>query len=150
MQISESIEISKPKGDVWLVISDIKKSAEWISNIISVEILDTPQEGLVGLKWKETRKFCGKEATEVMWVTDSVPNDYYTTRAESHGAVYISRLSLTESNGITTLTMSFAGEPQTLMAKLLSTIMSRFIVKSMVNEMRKDLSDIKSHVETAS
>ena len=147
MQISESIEIVKPTAIVWLAITGIENSSDWISNIISIEIIEKPKKGVVGLKWKEIRKFCGKEVTEVMWVTDSVEHDYYCSRAESHGSVYTSRISRKESNGVTTLTISFTGEPQTLMARFLSTIMNRFIIKSLGKELRKDLSDIKKHVE---
>ena len=89
----------------------------------------------------------GKEATEVMWVTDSVDNEYYCTRAESHGSVYISRLSLTESAGITSLTMSFSGEAQSLIAKVLSMLMGIFIKGAMVKELQRDLADIKNFVE---
>jgi hypothetical protein len=114
---------------------------------MKIEILEKPKTGIDGLKWRETRKMFGKEATEVMWVTESVENEYYCTRAESHGSVYITRLSLNESKGVTTLTMSFSGEPQTLIAKLLSAIMSKFIKNSIEKELRKDLNDIKNHVE---
>ena len=99
MKVSTSIEISKPKEDVWKAI------------------------------------------------TDSVDNEYYATRAESHGSVYVSRLSLAESAGITTLTFSFSGEAQTLVAKILSALMGFMIKSSMVKELQKDLEDIKSYVE---
>ena len=145
--MSTSIEIFKPKDAVWPAITDIGESSKMISSIMKIEILDKPKTGIVGLKWRETRIMFGKEATEVMWVTDSVENEYYCTRAESHGSVYISRLSLIESKGVSTLTMSFAGEPQTFIAKLLSAIMSKFMKNSMVKELKKDLNDIKNHVE---
>lgn len=89
----------------------------------------------------------GKEATEIMWVTDSVENEYYSTRAESHGSVYVSRLSLTESAGVTTLTMSFSGEAQSLVARVLSALMGFLIKSSMKKELHKDLVDIKNYVE---
>ena len=147
MQIASSIAINKPKDAVWAVITDIEHSSEWISSILSLEVLDKPENGLVGFKWKETRLFCGSEATEVMWITEAVDNDHYCTRAESHGSVYISRISLEESDGTTTLIMSFSAEPQTLLAKLLSALMSRFITKSIKNELIKDLNDIRDHIE---
>ena len=87
MEVSTSIEISKPKENAWKAITDIENSPGRISNIISIDVLVQPEDGFVGFKWKETRKMFGKEATEVMWVTDSVENDYYVTRAESHGSV---------------------------------------------------------------
>lgn len=114
---------------------------------MDIEVLEKPETGFVGFKWKETRKMFGKEATEVMWVTDSVENEHYATRAESHGSIYVSRLSLSESDGITTLTMSFSGEAQTLTAKILSTLMGFMIKGSMRKELHKDLSDIREFVE---
>jgi hypothetical protein len=118
-----------------------------ISSIIAIEVLEKPKTGFVGFKWKETRKMFGKEATEIMWVTDSVENEYYSTRAESHGSVYVSRLSLTESAGVTTLTMSFSGEAQSLVARVLSALMGFLIKSSMKKELHKDLVDIKNYVE---
>ncbi|MFC1795824.1 hypothetical protein ACFL1V_01820 [Pseudomonadota bacterium] len=89
----------------------------------------------------------GKEATETMWVTDSVENEYYSTRAASHGSVYVSRLSLTESARKTTLTMSFSSEARSWVAKILSTLMGVFIKGAIEKELQKDLVDIKKYVE---
>ncbi|MBT8050226.1 MAG: SRPBCC family protein [Gammaproteobacteria bacterium] len=147
MKVSTSIEISKPKEDVWKVITDIENCQGRISSILAIEVLEKPEAGFVGFKWKETRKMFGKEATEIMWVTDSVENEYYSTRAESHGSVYVSQLSLAEANGVTTLTFSFSGEAQTLVAKVLSALMGFMIKGSMKKELQKDLQDIKIYVE---
>ena len=137
MQVSTSIEISKPREEVWSTITDIRNSSDVISSIISVEVLEMPESGINGLRWKETRKMFGKEASEVMWVTESKQNEYYCTRAESHGSIYITRLSLNEADA----------QPQTVLSKLLSFLMSGFIQKSIYKELNKDLNDIKNHVE---
>ncbi|MBQ4835795.1 SRPBCC family protein [Pseudoalteromonas luteoviolacea] len=150
MQISESIDIKSPKMRVWSVITDIENAATWLSNIKSIEIIDSPESGINGLKWKEVRNFCGKEASEIMWITNSIENDHYCVRAESHGAVYLSQLSINESDEVTTLTMSFKAEPQTFLAKLLSKIMNRFVLNSLIKEIQRDLKDIKDYVERAS
>lgn len=147
MQCSSSIDISRPKEDVWKVITDIPNSAGMISGILSVDVLEKPDTGFVGFKWKETRKMFGKKATEIMWITDAVENEYYCTRAESHGSVYATRLSLSEKGGNTQLTMSFSGEAQTTGAKILSFCMSGFMKGSMEKEFLKDLTDIKRFVE---
>ena len=89
----------------------------------------------------------GKEATETMWVTESEENDHYTIRAESHGSIYVSRLSLVEAAGTTTLTMSFSGEARSFIARVLSTLMGPFIKGSMQKELQKDLAEIKKHLE---
>ncbi len=147
MEVSTSIEILKPKENVWKAITDIEDSAKMISSIIAIDVLEKPQVGFLGFKWQETRKMFGKEATEIMWVTDSLENEYYSTRAESHGSVYISRLSLVDSGANTILTMSFSGEASSLIAKIISTLMSFIIKGSIEKELQKDLVDIKQYVE---
>lgn len=149
MQAKVSIEISKPKESVWAAITDIENCADMLSSILNIEVLEQPPQSLIGLKWQETRKMFGKEATETMWITEAVENEYYCTRAESHGAIYISKLSLVQTGESTLLTMSFTGQAQTFIAKVMSAIMSPMIKNSMNKELQKDLNDIKKHVESS-
>ncbi|AIY04726.1 hypothetical protein Plano_0761 [Planococcus sp. PAMC 21323] len=148
MKVSTQIDINSTKEKVWQVITDIENSANVISGIINIEILHPAEGDFVGLKWRETRKMFGKEAQEIMWITDSKEVHYYQTRAESHGAVYISRLAITEKNNdVVTLEMSFEGQSITLMAKIMSGIFSIFMKKSMRKALEIDLQDIKNYCE---
>ena len=147
MKLSVDIEIEKPKEDVWAVITDIENCDNFISAIIDLKILNKPENGLVGLKWQETRLMFGKQASEAMWITEAVENQYYATRAESHGSVYISRLSLSETGSNTLLTISFTAEAQKLLVKIVSACMGVFIKSSMKKALYKDLEDIKKYIE---
>ena len=147
MQITVDIEIASSKEKVWATIIDIENCASFIASIVDLQILNKPEDSLVGLKWKETRVMFGKEASETMWITDSVEKKYYRTRAESHGSVYITKLSLSAFKGKTILTMSFSAEAQTTFVKILSLIMGMVITSSMKKALRKDLEDIKKQVE---
>jgi hypothetical protein len=147
MQLAVDIQISAPRAKVWAAITDIENCTDMISSIIDLDILNLPTDTIVDLKWKETRKMFGKEATETMWITDFVENEYYCTRAESHGSVYITKFSLKEVDGITRLTMSFTAETQSIFVKMISTIMSLFIENAIKKELFKDLVDIKKYVE---
>lgn len=147
MNIAVDIEIEKPKEIIWSAITDIENCRNMISGIIDLSILSQPTEGIVGLKWRETRLMFGKEADEIMWITESVENEYYMTRAESHGSVYITKLSLTQTENNSILTMSFSGVAQTMTSKILSTCMAIFIKGSLKKALRNDLEDIKRHVE---
>lgn len=147
MQVTTSIEIASSAQKVWAAITNIGQADKMISSILHIEVLAQPEQGLVGFKWQETRKIFGKEATEIMWITDAVENHFYSTRAESHGCVYLSTLSLESVGENTQLSMSFAGKPQTLGAKILSALMGIFIRSSMKKELMKDLIDIKQYVE---
>lgn len=145
--LSVSTTINAPKERVWAVISDISNAAERISGIDSVEILEEGTDGLIGLKWKETRQMFGQTATETMWITESVENEYYKTRAESHGAVYTSMLSIKEEGDKSVLTMEFGGEPQGVFTKMIAAITAPLVKGSTKKALQKDLEDIKAAVE---
>ncbi len=147
MELSAIVNIEKPLKDVWNAIIDFENCSNYIESIIKLEILDQPQDTLVGFKWKETRVMFGKEATETMWITEYTENEYYQTRAESHGSIYISRLSIVPKGEHTQLTMSFSAKAQTFVAKLLSSIMGFMVKGSMKKAVLKDLNDIKAHLE---
>jgi uncharacterized membrane protein len=147
MVIKEQVEIEAPKEAIWQVITDIENSVNNITGIEKVEILEQPAEGLVGLKWRETRTLFSSTATEVMWITEAVENEFYQTRAESHGAVYISRLYIAESDGKNFLAMEFQSRPQTFGAKLMGALMGWMMKGSTAKALQQDLQDIKAVVE---
>ncbi len=147
MKVSVEVEIAKPKNTVWASIIDINNCSEFISSIIAIEILNQPESGLVGLKWKETRQIFGKKATEIMWITDAVENEYYCTRAESHGSVYVTKISLSEAGENTILRMLFSCEAQTTFVGIVSACMGFLLKRSMKKMVLKDLEDIKKYVD---
>ncbi len=148
MKMEVRIPINGSKEDIWKVITDIENATSNISGIEKVEILDHPKDSLVGLKWIETRTMFGKTATETMWVTEAEDNHYYQTRAENHGAIYISRLEISEENGQNFLSMSFDGQAQSFGARIMSAIFG-FLMKGATKKMiQQDLEDIKKVVES--
>ena len=148
MELSVFVEIEKPLEDVWKAIIDFKNCSNYIESIVKLEIIDEPKDTLIGFKWKETRVMFGKEATETMWITDYVENEFYQTRAESHGSIYISRLSIERVEKHSILTMSFSADAQTFFVKIFSLCMGFVIKGSMKKALIKDLNDIKTHVES--
>lgn len=147
MQVTTSIHINKPKEDVWQAITDIEHSHKMISGIQAIDVLENPTSGLVGFKWRETRMLFGKEATEVMWITEAEENAFYRTRAESHGSIYLTEVSLQPTINGTQLTMNFTGLPQSILAKAMAFIMSPFFKGSLEKDLQNDLADIKRFVE---
>ena len=119
MKLEMQIDIAATREEVWRAITNIEGAADAIRGIEKVEVLERPDTGLVGLKWRETRTLFGKTATEVMWITDAVENESYQTRAESHGSVYVSRFAIAEAAAGVRLTMGFEGTPQTAAAKIM-------------------------------
>ena len=147
MVIKVETAIKASANKIWEVITDIENSSKFISGIEKVEILENPSNGLVGLKWQETRNLFGQTATEIMWITEAVENEYYKVRAESHGAVYLTNFFISENNGKSTLKMEFSGQPQTFGAKFMSAITGFIFKNSTKKVILQDLEDIKSAVE---
>lgn len=145
---SRSKEIAADPSAVWAVISDIRNAGNYISAIKEIEVLETgANESIVGLKWKETRQWMGRDAVEVMWVTDARENAYYETRAESHGCIYKSRLEIAETPSGTALSMAFYCHPQTIGARLMWLLTGWMAKKSLNKVIDQDLDDIRNAVE---
>jgi carbon monoxide dehydrogenase subunit G len=147
MELSVELPINAGKDAIWDSITNLEDAPSVINGIDSVEILEKPEQGIVGLKWRETRTLFGKQAAETMWITDAVDEEYYKTRAESHGSIYISEMGIKDGDNSPILYFSFKGEAQTFGAKIMSRLMGGMMKKSMTKTMMKDLEDIKNHLE---
>ena len=147
MHFKIRVPIEASKQEVWNAIADIENADKRISGIDEIEVLNKPEQGLVGFKWKETRTMFGKTATETMWVTEAVENDHYDVEAQSHGSIYKTRMFVTDESGKTELGWDFNAEPQTLGAKILSATMGFMFKGATEKALTKDLEDIKAYVE---
>jgi hypothetical protein len=146
MIVEVQVTIKGSRSTVWNAITNIGNAAEIMSGIEKIEVVEKPANGLVGLKWKETRMYFGKPAAVEKWITDAAENEYYKTRAEDSGFVFLSTISISESSGGITLTSSHETIPQGLSAKLKSLPMVFF--KGVLRKaLLQDLNDIKSAVE---
>jgi hypothetical protein len=147
MIIEAQVTINGSKAAIWAAITNIENASETISGIENIEVLEKPANGLVGLKWRETRMLFGKEATAEKWITDAAENEFYKTKAESDGFVYLCTKSISESSGCITLTESHESKPQGIVAKLVSIPML-FLFKGVAKKaVLQDLNDIKAAVE---
>ena len=145
--VNEVVSINAPPAMVWNLIADIENCPNWLSSVESVRILEQGENGLVGLRWEETRKMFGKEAVETMWITRAEPLKFYQVEAHNHGAKYFSKLSVEVRPGGCKLAMSFSAKALTFGAKV-STLLMAPLMKSSVKKMViKDLHDIKTAAE---
>jgi hypothetical protein len=145
--VEVQVTINGSKAAIWAAITDIENASEIISGIENIEVLEKPANGLVGLKWRETRMLFGKPATAEKWITDAAENEFYKTRAESDGFVFLSTTSISESIGGLTLTSSHDSQPQSIVARLMSIPMG-FLFKGVAEKaLLQDLNDIKSAIE---
>jgi hypothetical protein len=149
MIVEAQVIIRGSKAAIWAAITNIENAAETISGIENIEVLEKPANGLVGLKWRETRMLFGKPATAEKWITDAAENEFYKTRAEDRGCVYLSTTSISESGGGITLTSSHESKPQGIAARLLLIPMGILFKGVAKKALQQDLNDIKSAVEQA-
>ena len=145
MKLEVTQQINAPIERVYDVFTDLPNAVERISGIESVEVLTDHPFG-VGTRWKETRKMMGKLATETMWITAVEPNRSYTAEAESCGTHYTSVFMFEPTEGGTRVTMSFAGRPMTLMARLL-TPLGLMMAGTVRKMMAGDLADLTAACE---
>ena len=147
MIVEVHLSISASKSTIWAALTDIENAAKIIRGIEKIEILEKPASGLVGLKWRETRMLFGKAASVDKWITEAVENEFYTTRAEEGGFVFLTTTRISEgSGGIITLTSSHETKPQSFIASLkgLPMIFFKGVIKRAIAQ---DLNDIKAAVE---
>lgn len=147
MIVEAQVTINGSRAAIWAAITNIANAPEIISGIENIEVLEKPANGLVGLKWRETRMLFGKPATAEKWITDAAENEFYKTRAEDRGFVYLSTISIAESSSGITLTSSHDSQPQGIVARLLSIPMGLFFKGVAKKALLQDLNDIKSAVE---
>ncbi|MCW8091869.1 SRPBCC family protein [Alteromonas sp. ASW11-130] len=145
-----TIDIAESRDAVWRIVSDIRNAASVISGIKNIEILEASDaSSIIGTKWKETREWMGRDAIEVMWITDASAPSFYESRAESHGSIYVSRIELELTPGGTRLSMSFSCNPQTFMARIMWMLTGWMAKTSLRKIIDQDLEDIKVAAESA-
>ncbi len=145
--ITASIDITAPQETVWEVVTNLAGAEARISGILKIEILEEGDvaPGVIGMgtRWRETRKFAGKESTEVMWVTACDAPNSYVVEAESCGCHYKTSLALTPKEASTTATWAMEAQALTFMAKVMGTVMAPLMKRMMMKCLTKDLEEIK-------
>src|SRR5436309_13303267 len=118
MLVEAQVTINGSKAAIWAAITNIENASETISGIENIEVLEKPGNGLVGLRWRETRMLFGKPAAVEKWITDAREDEFYKTRAEDGGFVFLTTKRISESGGGMTLTEAHESKPQSVRAKL--------------------------------
>ena len=88
-----------------------------------------------------------QESYRGKWITDAAENEFYKTRAESDGSVFLSTIRISESSGGMTLTECHESKPQSIVAHLISIPMRLFFKGAIKKAALQDLNDIKAAVE---
>lgn len=146
MVITAERVIDASLKDVYEVFTDIENAENRLSDVTKVEIVERPDKGLKGLKWRETRVMFGKEATEEMWVNTAKKNSFYEVMADSQGVVYKTLFEFKKLKQGTKVKIKFEGKPYSLSAKILSVI-ALFFKGVTRKALERDLDDLKDYLE---
>ena len=147
MIVEAQVTINGSKAAVWAAITTIENASEIISGIQNLEVVEKPTNGLVGLRWRETRMLFGKPAIVEKWITDASGNEFYKTRAEDGGFIFLTTKTISESSGGIRLTECHESKPQTIVAKIMSIPMVLLFKGVVKKALLQDLKDIKAAVE---
>ena len=147
MLVKAQVTIEGSRAAVWAACADIANAAAIVRGIEGIEVLEKPAHGLVGLKWRETRMLFGKPASVDKWITEAAENEFYKTRAESDGFVFLSTLRLSGLDGAITLSSAHESRPQSLVARFVSLPMVFLFRGVMKKALLQDLVDIKAAIE---
>jgi len=131
---------------VFDTFTDFLKTADMVTAIERIEMLTPPPIG-VGTRFRETRIMLGKQASEEMTVFVFDRPRLCELQASSHGMLYRSAYEFVPQGGATRVTLTFEGTPQTLVARILGALMGPMIRSSMQKMMKKDMEDVKAHIE---
>lgn len=147
MLVEAQVTVHGSRPALWAAMTDIENAATHISGVDKIEIVEKPAQGLVGLRWRETRMLFGKPATAEKWITEAVEGEFYKTRAESDGFIFLSTNRIAGSGNTLTLTSVHDSQPQTLATKLMSIPMGLLFKGVARKAILQDLNDIKRAVE---
>jgi hypothetical protein len=146
MLVEARVTINASKHEIWAAITDIEHAAQTISGIEKIEIVEKPANGLIGLRWRETRMLFGKPATVEKWITDAAENEYYETRAEDGGFAFVTRKRISQSDEGMMLTEAHESRPQRFVSRLQVPML--FLFRGVIRKaLLQDLKDIKMAIE---
>ena len=147
MIVEARMNIKASRAAIWAAITDMENAASIVSGIKNIEMLQKPANGWIGLRWRETRILFNEPATVEKWITEAVENEYFQTRAESDGLIFLTTVSIVEGHAGFVLSSIHDSQPQSLFAKIMSIPMSLLFKGVARKAILQDLKDIKSAVE---
>jgi carbon monoxide dehydrogenase subunit G len=143
VNLKVSRAVTAPASVVWSIMIDLEGSPTTISAIQSIEILPGATEFGVGTRWRETRTMFGKQATEVMWISEVDPGTSYVAKAESHGAQYTTIMEVVDTGGNSSeVSMDFSAEAVGTMAKFMGATVGKLFENATRKALAQDLDDI--------
>lgn len=142
MEFTVSELIAAAPDDVYRVLTDVERGPEVLPGVSRVEVLSQERSG-VGLKWRETRRMMGREASVELEIVDATPPHRLKIESRVMNTSYESIFTITAASGGTHLAHDF----KSVGGGFLAGILEKMAAGTMKTSMQADLAAIKSYCE---
>jgi hypothetical protein len=144
-----SLQLSKPiRADVatvFAVFSDLAGAAERVRGIQKLEVLTEGSVG-AGTRFRETRIFFKKEATEELEISVYQPGERMVVTCDSCGCHYETEYRFRPTDEGTLVELEMTTTPRTFLAKLMQPV-GKLMAGAMRRCMEEDLADLATAAE---
>lgn len=142
MRVSASQVVRAPMARTFEIFTDVEHCAGRIKGVKRAQLLSEMRQG-VGVRWRETRDFFGKDADADKEITAMDAPRSFHVESRVDGTLYLSAFEFAEGPqpGSTVVTWTHTSRAMTLGAKLMSPLL--FLMQgTMAKYMKKDLADL--------
>ena len=146
MVVTARTTIDRRREEVFAAFCDLERAVDRIDGIVAIERL--AGSGFEpGVRWRETRRMFGKDATEEMWVSSVDAPREYRVEAESNGTRYETIARFGEAAAGTDVEWVFTGRPQNVLSRVMGFVMGPMIRRAVRRMVQQDLDDMKAALE---
>ena len=145
MQVRVSSVVAAPPETTFAVAVAIAHWPDIIGAIERVEVL-TPGPVTVGTRFRETRTMFGRSTTQEMTVAELDPPRRLVLTAHNHGTNYRAEHLFEPAGNGTRLTLTFVGQPQSMLARIFSPI-GYMMLGTVRRQLASDLADLAREAE---
>jgi uncharacterized protein YndB with AHSA1/START domain len=145
MQIVVEALANAPPKAVFRAAADIAAWPRFMSAVETVEVL-TPGAVTLGTRFRQTRSMFGRRASEEMTVASLEPPRRLVLTAHNHGTAYRLVHEFALAGTGTRVSLTFSGQPATLMARLLAPL-GAMMQGAVRRQLTADLADLAREAE---
>ncbi len=128
--------------EVFALFADIENAPQRVTSITKLQKLTDGPVGK-GTRFRETRVFMNREATEEMEFTAFEPPGSYTVYCEAHGCRFSSVFEFIQDGDFTDVKVTFDVEATALMAKMMSPV-AAFMLTATKKCVEQDMEDLRA------
>lgn len=140
-RIEQTVEIERPPEDVFAVLTDPGRLADWQGTVVEAELEgDGPMRA--GARVREVRSFLGKRIESTVEILEHEPPSRFALRSAAGPVSFHVEQSVEPTASGSRVRVSMEGEARGVMA-----VGSRIAVKAAERQLKSDLASLKRLLE---